>query len=77
MNQPTMPIRPGTTTTIKYNCGHRLSTTTNPVIYDPVGILCAIQLSETSDKTCGHCEKIEQDRRTDAESDPESTVDLA
>ncbi|HTH42906.1 MAG TPA: hypothetical protein VL498_07060 [Terracidiphilus sp.] len=54
-----MKKRPGTTTVTHYGCGHVLSETTNPVVYDPAGLLCETQISNLSDADCGHCAEIE------------------
>lgn len=56
-----MKKRPGTTTQTAYRCGHILSETTDPVVYDPAGILCETQVSKISEEKCGHCEAIERE----------------
>ena len=55
-----MKKRPGTTTETTYSCGHVLVSTTDPVVYDPAGLLCETQLTATSEEACGFCEEIEK-----------------
>jgi len=70
-----LPTRPGMTIQTTYSCGHTLVKTTNPVVYDPAGVLCETQTHVESREACGHCEKIESDRRDREKPDFEPSVD--